>query len=378
MRKSKFTIYADNTQRKFNDFYLFQQKIKKTQDSSLLNHVNLTETCDNNKDYKLHQKLKNNILQNTQENGLKRSVNKENYEQKIKFNKSRVPSQEIIRNATEDFNKLDSNYYQSNNQRFININIQNMNNYHYFSKIKKLNVFNEKFPKISSIINQNLDLNNIKITNNNDNNHNNLNNNVNILHTNNNINMNVFINKLKKVRLGDIKKIKFHQKSNNIVNSERLDIKSIRFFNKIEQNNNRTIVKKDKEGIKSHKKINIIENNDDSFIEEINDLLLNVDNKGKLQVKREIVKNELIEKKQLITEENRFETKNNYGVLLNKNFEIYKDEKNEENKEGEIKIRNIFINKRPPTSYGGIKDREKSIKNSIREKIKKKNKKSFI
>ena len=172
MRKSRFTIYADNTQRKFNDFYLFQQKIKKTQDSSLLNHINLTETFDNNKDYKLHQKLKKNILQNSQENGLKRSVNKENYEQKIKFNKSRVPSQGITRNATEEFNKLDSNYYQSNNQRFININNQNINNYHYFSKIKKLNLFNENFPKISSIINQNLDLNNIKTTNINDNNYN--------------------------------------------------------------------------------------------------------------------------------------------------------------------------------------------------------------
>ena len=169
MRTSKFTIYADNSQRKYNDFDILNQKIKKTRDSLLLNQVNLTETFDDNKDNKLHKKFKINICQNlnSQENGLRRSLNKINNEQKIKFNKSRVPSQKLIRNSTEDFNKFESNYYQRNSQRHININIQNINFNNY---TKKINIFDPKFPQINTTTSPNIEnLNNINLNNNNNN-----------------------------------------------------------------------------------------------------------------------------------------------------------------------------------------------------------------
>ena len=367
MRTSKFTIYADNSQRKYNDFDILNQKIKKTRDSLLLNQVNLTETFDDNKDNKLHKKFKINICQNlnSQENGLRRSLNKINNEQKIKFNKSRVPSQKLIRNSTEDFNKFESNYYQRNSQRHININIQNINFNNY---TKKINIFDPKFPQINTTTSPNIEnLNNINLNNNNNNN---LNDNIIIPQTNNHIKMNVFRNKFKKVKLGDLKKIKFHQNKNNIVNSERLDNKTLRVFNKIDQkNNNIPIIIKEKEELKAHKKIEIIEDTDDSFIEELTDLLIKVDTKGKLQIKRENNKNE--ERIQFLTEENKEEVKNDYEDLLNKKFAIYEDEeeKNEkEKKEEEIIIPNIFSNKRPPTSYGGVNERERSIQNSIRSK----------
>ena len=137
----------------------------------------------------------------------------------------------------------------------------------------------------------------------------------------------------------------------------------------IKKNNNIPIIIKEKEELKAHKKIEIIEDTDDSFIEELTDLLIKVDTKGKLQIKRENNKNE--ERIQFLTEENKEEVKNDYEDLLNKKFAIYEDEeeKNEkEKKEEEIIIPNIFSNKRPPTSYGGVNERERSIQNSIRSK----------
>ena len=147
------------------------------------------------------------------------------------------------------------------------------------------------------------------------------------------------------------------------------DDKTLRVFNKIDQkNNNIPIIIKEKEELKANKKIEIIEDTDDSFIEELTDLLIKVDTKGKLQIKRENNKNE--ERIQFLTEENKEEVKNDYEDLLNKKFAIYEDEeKNEkEKKEEEIIIFNIFSNKRPPTSYGGVNERERSIQNSIRSK----------
>ena len=166
MRTSKFNIYAENSQRKYNDFDILNQKIKRTRDSSMINQITLTETFDNKKnDNKMHQKFKLNILQNpnAQENNLRRSVNKINNEQKIKFNnKTRVPSQKLITHATDDFNKLDSNFYQVSSQRHININIKNfnINNYHYFPNPKKFSIFDQKFPIINTITSPNIEITN--------------------------------------------------------------------------------------------------------------------------------------------------------------------------------------------------------------------------
>jgi hypothetical protein len=55
-------------------------------------------------------------------------------------------------------------------------------------------------------------------------------------------------------------------------------------------------------------------------------------------------------------------------LKINKKFEIYEEEKNEEKKEDEIKIPKIRQNnylQRLITSYCGINDREKIIKKSI-------------
>ena len=132
---------------------------------------------------------------------------------------------------------------------------------------------------------------------------------------------------------------------------------------------------KEKEKEIMHKKIENIDDNDDSFIEELTDLLINVDNKDKIQINKEINKKIIIEEKKELIEIKNEDNINEIEDILNKKFEIHEDEKeekNEEKKEDEVKIPKIRQNnylQRPITSYGGINDRKKSIKNSIRRPI---------
>ena len=375
--KSKYTIYAESNPNKNNKIEIINQKVIKKKGVLINKEINLVETFDNKKDSKLIQKYKINYLQNpiSHENGIKMIINKKIYEPIIKVNRSRIPSQKLIRNITDDFNNFELN---EKYQKFLNIQNTNLNNCYY----PKFNI--NKNDKILPLINAKT-LPNID-------NSNYLNNSNNLLKNNlssqqNEIDMNYFKNKFKRVRLGDLKKIKKHENSNhnsNLINSERLDKKTCRFFNLVKKDNIPTIEKndekeKDKNKNKNkeiiHKNIEKIDDNDDSFIEELTDLLINVDNKDKIQINKEINKKIKKKKKKELIEIKNEDNINEIEDILNKKFEIHEDEKeekNEEKKEDEVKIPKIRQNnylQRPITSYGGINDRKKSIKNSIRRPI---------
>ena len=377
--KSKYTIYAESNPLKNSELEIINQKVIKKKESSINKEINLTENFDIKKEPKSRQKYKINYLQNpiSHENGIKKSLNNLIFEPKIKINKSRVPSQKLIRNITDELNNFELN---SKNQRIINIQNLNLNNC-YYPKLNR-NKNDEIFLLINAITLPNIDNSNYL----NNSNKNNLSS-----QQNEKINMNYFKNKFKRVRLGDIKKIKKHENSNhnpNVINSERLDKKSYRYFNSIKKDNISLFVKNNekekendinKEKEIMHKNIEKIDDNDDSFIEELTDLLINVDNQGKIQINKEINKKLIIEEKKELIEKKNEENINEIEDILNKKFEIYEDdeeEKNEEKKEDEIKIPKIRQNnylQRPITSYGGINDREKSIKKSIRRPIQSKN-----
>ena len=373
--KSKYIIYAENNPMKNSELEIINQKAIKKKELSINKEINLTENIDNKKEQKFIQKYKINYLQNpfSQENGIKKSLNKIIYDPNIKVNKPRIPSQKLIRNINNDFINFELN---GKNQKVINI--QNLNSNNCYHVKFNTNKNEELFPLINAITLPNIDNSNYLINNN----KNNLSS-----QQNEKIDMNYFKNKFKRVRLGDLKKIKKHENSNNnpsVINSERLDKKTYRFFNSVKEDKIPIIVKsdekekdknKEKEKEIMHKKIENIDDNDDSFIEELTDLLINVDNNGKIQINKEINKKIIIEEKKELIEEKNEDNINEIEDILNKKFEIYEDdeeEKNEEKKEDEIKIPKIRQNnylQRPITSYGGINDREKSIKNSIRRQI---------
>ena len=217
--KSKYTIYAESNPNKNNKIEIINQKVIKKKGVLINKEINLVETFDNKKDSKLIQKYKINYLQNpiSHENGIKMIINKKIYEPIIKVNRSRIPSQKLIRNITDDFNNFELN---EKYQKFLNIQNTNLNNCYY----PKFNI--NKNDKILPLINAKT-LPNID-------NSNYLNNSNNLLKNNlssqqNEIDMNYFKNKFKRVRLGDLKKIKKHENSNhnsNLINSERLDKKT--------------------------------------------------------------------------------------------------------------------------------------------------------
>ena len=346
MRQNKFFVYDEKKKIKNNELNIIKGKIKNKIKDLSINTINFSSSIDKNSNLKLFGNYQ--IIPKLKS---QRSENPINFNDSA--NKSKVNYQQLKRNSTEKYHK--ENQY-SIFEKPKNMNVQTFNiNYFYNNQIKKKKN-EETFPLINN--------NNTNIENSTNINYSNSINNFNKNSYNNNHFYNNFIqqrkynkeknyfkNKIKKVRISDLKKNKNH--NNFFFNSERPNIKSLKFFTNIKKENSQPIILNNK---KEDKLLNSIEDNNDSFIDEINDLF--IDDLKKNKKKKDLIFNKL----------NSNECDNEINDL-NKKFGIYKEKENnyEEKKEKEIIIPNIKINNcffRPTTSYGGINDRKKRIKNS--------------
>ncbi len=346
MRQNKFFVCDEKNKIKNNELNIINGKIKNKIKDLSINTINFSGSIDKNSNLKVFEKYK--IIP---------KFKSQRSENPISFNdspnKSKVIYQKLKRNSTEK-------YYKENQYPIFekpkNMNIQTFNiNYFYNNHFKKKKN-EETFPLINN--------NNTNIENSTNINYSNSINNFNKNIYNNNHFYNNFIqqrkynkeknyfkNKIKKVRISELKKNKNH--NNVFFNSERPNIKSLQFFTNIKKENSQPIILNNK---KEDKLLNLIEDNNDSFIDEINDLF--IDDFKKCKIKKDFIFNKL----------NTNECDNEINDLSEK-FGIYKEKENnyQEKKEKEITIPNIKFNKcffRPTTSYGGINDRKKSIKYS--------------
>ena len=346
MRQNKFFVCDEKNKIKNNELNIINGKIKNKIKDLSINTINFSSSIDKNSNLKLFGNYQ--IIPKLKS---QRSENPINFNDSA--NKSKVNYQQLKRNSTEKYHK--ENQY-SIFEKPKNMNVQTFNiNYFYNNQIKKKKN-EETFPLINN--------NNTNIENSTNINYSNSINNFNKNSYNNNHFYNNFIqqrkynkeknyfkNKIKKVRISDLKKNKNH--NNFFFNSERPNIKSLKFFTNIKKENSQPIILNNK---KEDKLLNSIEDNNDSFIDEINDLF--IDDLKKNKKKKDLIFNKL----------NSNECDNEINDL-NEKFGIYKEKENnyEEKKEKEIIIPNIKINNcffRPTTSYGGINDRKKRIKNS--------------
>ena len=127
-------------------------------------------------------------------------------------------------------------------------------------------------------------------------------------------------NKIKRIKLVDLKKIKLHSNEDKSIKSVNINCNNLNVNN---------IDKK-----YQNKRIEVVEDNNDSFLDELVDLLRNV------EVKDNIANTE---------------ANSNHNLL------------NESNEQSEIKINCDLINNnnymaRPQTSYGGLNDRKKKMR----------------
>lgn len=204
------------------------------------------------------------------------------------------PMSSIGKNGTIKIRK-----FNFSSQRPININIQNINinNYNYYNQPvlfkRRINTAanDEHFPIITTTSpNENLitDMGNK--------------------------------NKIKRIKLVDLKKIKLHSNEDKSIKSVNINCNNLNVNN---------IDKK-----YQNKRIEVVEDNNDSFLDELVDLLSNV------EVKDNIANTE---------------ANSNHNLL------------NESNEQSEIKINCDLINNnnymaRPQTSYGGLNDRKKKMR----------------
>ena len=386
MKIAKLSVCSELTQRENKDLNI--KKLNKKENLSA--QISRTENSNSNKDIK-----KNKIylkLPFQENNSYRNNINKISFEPTLNNLRSKNSFEKIKSIQTNELNNL--GVIQQVNlkkiKRSININIQNIDikNYHYYKyPYSKQDLISESeseiFPLITStcpnieIINNN-QINNIqynKIINNN--------NIINQIYPFQNIKFhnNYFRKKFRRVKLVDLKKIK--NKEKNKIKSERIEIKSQDLFSNIIKENNIPITIKEKNNNKENdlkQKIDIIENNkindeDDSFIDELQDLLINDDEKGFIKIKKEINNNNNTkENNYLINNINNNHINNNKNELcdkfkneencvndlLNKSFDL-RDEEDEENEIEKIpQFKNNLI--RPPTSYGGILARKKVFK----------------
>ena len=386
MKIAKLSVCSELTQRENKDLNI--KKLNKKENLSA--QISRTEYSNSNKDIK-----KNKIylkLPFQENNSYRNNINKISFEPTLNILRKKNSFEKRKRIQTKELNNLGviQQVNLENIKRSININIQSVNikNYNYYKyPYSKQDLISESeseiFPLISStcpnieIINNN-QISNIqynKIINNN--------NIINQINPFQNIKFhnNYFRKKFRKEKLVDLKKIK--NKEKNKINTDRIEIKSQDLFSNIIKENNIPITIKEKNNNKENdlkQKIDIIENNkindeDDSFIDELQDLLINVDEKGFIKIKKEINNNNKKENNHLINNINnnhinnninelysKFKNEENYSVndLLNKSFDL-RDEEDEENEIEKIpQFKNNLI--RPPTSYGGILARKKVFK----------------
>ena len=340
MRQNKFFVYDEKKKIKNNELNIIKGKIKNKIKDLSINTINFSSSIDKNSNLKLFGNYQ--IIPKLKS---QRSENPINFNDSA--NKSKVNYQQLKRNSTEKYHK--ENQY-SIFEKPKNMNVQTFNiNYFYNNQIKKKKN-EETFPLINNNNTNIENSTNINYSNSISYNNNHFYNNF-IQQRKYNKEKNYFKNKIKKVRISDLKKNKNH--NNFFFNSERPNIKSLKFFTNIKKENSQPIILNNK---KEDKLLNSIEDNNDSFIDEINDLF--IDDLKKNKKKKDLIFNKL----------NSNECDNEINDL-NEKFGIYKEKENnyEEKKEKEIIIPNIKINNcffRPTTSYGGINDRKKRIKNS--------------
>ena len=264
MRQNKFFVYDEKKKIKNNELNIIKGKIKNKIKDLSINTINFSSSIDKNSNLKLFGNYQ--IIPKLKS---QRSENPINFNDSA--NKSKVNYQQLKRNSTEKYHK--ENQY-SIFEKPKNMNVQTFNiNYFYNNQIKKKKN-EETFPLINN--------NNTNIENSTNINYSNSINNFNKNSYNNNHFYNNFIqqrkynkeknyfkNKIKKVRISDLKKNKNH--NNFFFNSERPNIKSLKFFTNIKKENSQPIILNNK---KEDKLLNSIEDNNDSFIDEINDLFI--------------------------------------------------------------------------------------------------------
>ena len=405
MKTSKLSIYSEQTQRENKDL----NNIISNKKESLSTQISRTENSNSNKDInknKIHLKLP---LQ--ENNSYRKNINKLSFEPTLKISRTKDFFQKLKNHYTEELN-IDSmqKVNLQNFKRPIKINIQNINinNYHYYKypfskKILNNESESEIFPLITSTC-PNIEINNNK---NNNIQYNKIINYNHIITQSNNIsplqniqfNENYFRKKYRKVKLVDLKKIKSlkNENNNDEINPESIKIKKKDCFSNRINNNPIIIKEKNYEKKDLNEKIDVIENNiynddDNSFIDELKDLLIDVDEKGCIKIKKEINKNNnnIINNNnnnsfnengfnnnnfndrnlnENFTDNNKYEKEENYNTndLLNKSFDLKDEEEEEENEKEKIpQIKNNLI--RPPTSYGGIIARKKSIQQTLKGK----------
>ena len=386
MKIAKLSVCSELTQRENKDLNI--KKLNKKENLSA--QISRTENSNSNKDIK-----KNKIylkLPFQENNSYRNNINKISFEPTLNILRKKNSFEKRKRIQTKELNNLGviQQVNLENIKRSININIQNINikNYNYYKyPYSKQDLISESESEIFPLITSTCP--NIEIINNNQTNniqYNKIINNNNIINQINpfqNIKFhnNYFRKKFRKEKLVDLKKIK--NKEKNKINTDRIEIKSQDLFSNIIKENNIPITIKEKNNNKENdlkQKIDIIENNkindeDDSFIDELQDLLINVDEKGFIKIKKEINNNNKKENNHLINNINnnhinnninelysKFKNEENYSVndLLNKSFDL-RDEEDEENEIEKIpQFKNNLI--RPPTSYGGILARKKVFK----------------
>lgn len=397
MKTNILPLFSD--QKDNNELNLINKKISIKKDSLIAEENSNNEYINNNKDINFIKKKIHIKLPLYENNSYSKSINKLSFEPSLKITKSRDSFQTIIKTQSEGIN-IDSikELNLDKIKKPININIQNINinNYHYYKypfpkKNVKFESDSEVFPLITNTC---PNIENINNNNNVDNlNYNKIinNNHFNIQKNNFSIqfNKNYFRKNFRRVRLVDLKKIKNHQnEKRSAINSERTENKNLDFIlkNKKETNSNPILInEKEKEKEKDNlenPKIEIIKGNEDndSFIDELTEILINVDEKDNNSISKNNNNynlnnhnyNNNIENN--INNSNYKYNNNSENDILNKSFDMREEEEEYENEKKDEKIKleipKIYIKNnnqlRPCTSYGGICERKKNNSKYIR------------
>ena len=387
MKTNILALFSD--QKENNELNLINQKISIKKDSLIAEENSNNEYNNNNKDINFIKKKIHIKLPLYENNSYRKNINKISFEPSLKIRKSRDSFQKIIKNQQEGIN-IDS-IKELNLEKIkkpININVQNINinNYHYYKyPFLKKNIKTESDSEIFPLI-TNTCPNIENINNNVDNlNYNKMINNNNYIAQKNNFsikfNQNYFRKSFRRVRLVDLKKIKNHQnEKKNTINSERTENKNLELIKNKKETNTNPIIIKEKDNLENPN-IEIIKGNEDndSFIDELTDLLINVDEKDNISksknnnndnLNNDNYNNYNIIENNINNSNNKYINNNNSdNDILNKSFDMgEEEEENENEKKDEKKIKleipKIYIKNntqlRPCTSYGGICERKKN------------------
>ena len=397
MKTNILALFSD--QKENNELNLINQKISIKKDSLIAEENSNNEYNNNNKDINFIKKKIHIKLPLYENNSYRKSINKLSFEPSLKITKSRDSFQKNIKAQSEGIN-IDS-IKEINLEKIkkpININIQNINinNYHYYKyPFPKKNVKAESDSEIFPLITNTCP--NIENINNN-NNVDNLNYNkiINNNHPNGQknsfsiqFNKNYFRKNFRRVRLVDLKKIKNHQnEKKSTINSERKENKNFDLIIKYKkETSSNPIIIREKEKVKdnlANPNIEIIKGNEDndSFIDELTDLFINVDEKDNNSISKNKNDEKLIHnnynnnniiENNINNSLNKYNNNNSENDILNKSFDMREEEEEyEENKDEKIKLEipKIYIKSnpqlRPCTSYGGICERKISFPKYIR------------